>query len=106
MSLKEVVNFKDTDTMQRKEIYLVKKVGERYYLRSNECVEQEENIMFAMNETCKFIWDLLDVEQTESYIVEIVSKEYCVEKNIVKEDVKSILNVMLEAGVISIKNKF
>ena len=85
--------------MKQKEKNLVKEVGERSFLfPKDELATIEKG--FAMNETSRFIWDLLTSEQTEDNIIEIVSKEYCVDKATAQEDVKYLLNAMLEAGVI------
>lgn len=84
--------------MKRKNGFVEEKVGEFFYLYPEG--ENIEGKIFSMNDTCKFIWDLLENEQTESQIIVAVATFYGVESKIVTEDIKEILLQMSMAGVI------
>lgn len=84
--------------MKRKANYVEEKVGDFFYLYPSE--ENVEGKIFSMNDTCKYIWDLLEKELTESQIIDAVANYYGVERNIVSEDIKELLSQMFIAGVV------
>lgn len=86
--------------MKRKDDFVEEKVGEFFYLYPKG--ENIEGKIFSMNETCKYVWDLLENDQSESQIITAVATYYGVESRIVSEDIKDILTQMSMAGVIDI----
>ena len=86
--------------MKRKDGFNVEKVGDFFYLFPvGECVDGR---IFSMNDTCKYVWDLLERDQTESQIITSVANYYSVESEIVSDDVKVILSEMCKAGVVEL----
>lgn len=84
--------------MKRKTGFVEEKVGDFFYLYP--AGENVDGKIFSMNDTCKYVWDLLKSEQTEPQIIEAVAAYYKVERNVVSEDIKDILSQMYMAGVI------
>lgn len=84
--------------MKRKTGFVVEKVGDFFYIYPTG--ENVDGKIFSMNDTCKYVWDLLERDQTESRIIEAVAAYYKVESVIVSEDIKDILSQMFMAGVI------
>jgi len=88
--------------MKRKTGFVEEKVGNYFYLYP--VGENVDGTIFSMNDTCKFIWDLLEKDLIESQIIEVVAKYYGVETDVVSEDIKEILSQMSIAGVIDMYN--
>lgn len=84
--------------MKRKDSFVEEKVGEFFYIYP--IGENIDGKIFSMNDTCKYVWDLLEKDQTESQIIEAVASYYGVESEMVSEDIKEILSQMCIAGVI------
>jgi len=95
--------------MKRKDDFLIKKVGERsfLFLKEKEDAPEADGTMFAMNETGRFVWDLLETEQTEYGIIVTVLREYFADSQddpalvgMVEADIRALLKQMSEAGAI------
>jgi len=84
--------------MKRKNGFVEEKVGEFFYLYPKG--ENIEGKIFSMNDTCKFVWDLLENDQSELQVITAVATYYGVESEVVSEDIKEILSQMSMAGVI------
>lgn len=84
--------------MKRKEGFVEEKVGEFYYLFPNG--ENIDGKIFSMNDTCKYIWDLLENEHSEQQIISAVAAYYGVKNEIVSEDIQDILSQMSMAKLI------
>lgn len=84
--------------MKRKTGFVEEKVGDFFYLYP--AGENVDGKIFSMNGTCKYVWDLLEIDQSEPQIIEAVAAYYKVESVVVSEDIKEILSQMLTAGVI------
>ena len=84
--------------MKRKDGFVVERVGEFFYLFPNG--ENIEGKIFSMNDTCKYIWDLLESDHSEQQIISAVASFYGVNNKIVSEDIQEILSQMSMAGLI------
>lgn len=73
------------------------KVGEKYYLMPSK----EGDPMLALNETCKVILERLGRNDSVESIVNCICEKYQVDRNIVVEDVNSVLSQLVELGVVS-----
>lgn len=72
------------------------KVGNKYYiLPQNDCKS-----MFAMNETCKIVIDMIDEDKSVDYIADHICKEYNADREVVLQDVLNLIQSFREAGVI------
>lgn len=68
----------------------------------------EENIDFSkvivLNETSKFLWDKMkEGKNTIASLVESITEEYEVEKDVAQQDIEKIVNKFIEAEVVKIE---
>lgn len=73
------------------------KVGDKYYLMPSK----EGDPMLALNETCKVILEELGRKNSIEGIVNCICEKYQVDRNIVVEDVNSVVSQLVELGIVS-----
>ena len=84
--------------MKRKADFIEERVGESFYLYP--VVENVDGRIFSMNDTCKFIWDLLETDLSESEVIAAVAAHFEIESNVVADDIREVLSQMSCAGII------
>lgn len=84
--------------MKQKSGFIEEKVGDFFYLYP--ILGDGDGKIFSMNDTCKYVWDLLKADLSESQLITSVATHYGVESDIVSEDIKEIISQMYNAGVI------
>lgn len=84
--------------MKRKADFIEEKVGDSIYLYP--AGENVDGRIFSMNDTCKYVWDLLESDRSESEVIDAVAAFYGIEREVVANDIKEVLLQMSCAGII------
>lgn len=59
---------------------------------------------YGLNEVGKRIWELLQTPQSLAHLIAVIVEEFEVEESTCEQDVTSLLNDLLSAGLIEISN--
>jgi len=84
--------------MKRKADFIEERVGDSFYLYP--AGENVDGRIFSMNDTCKFVWDLLETDRSESEVIAAVAAHYGIECIIAADDIREVLSQMSCAGII------
>ena len=56
--------------------------------------------MITLNATSAFLWELLETDQTEQFLVDALTSRYAVEEAKAREDVEAFLKKLLQIGAV------
>lgn len=73
--------------------------GENFAIATGKAMKNFNGVIHN-NKTAAYIFELLQTEQTEDSIVEAMLEKYDVDEAAVREDVRRIINIIKDAGVL------
>ncbi len=73
--------------------------GENFAIATGKAMKNFNGVIHN-NKTAAYIFELLQTEQTEDSIVEAMLEKYDVDEATVREDVRRIINIIKDAGVL------
>lgn len=73
--------------------------GENFAIATGKAMKNFNGVIHN-NKTAAYIFELLQTEQTEDSIVEAMLEKYDVDGATVREDVRRIINIIKDAGVL------
>ncbi len=73
--------------------------GENFAIATDKAMKNFNGVIHN-NKTAAYIFELLQTEQTEDSIVEAMLEKYDVDEATVREDVRRIINIIKDAGVL------
>lgn len=73
--------------------------GENFAIATGKAMKNFNGVIHN-NKTGAYIFELLQTEQTEDSIVEAMLEKYDVDEATVREDVRRIINIIKDAGVL------
>lgn len=84
--------------MRLREGFIVHNIADEYMAVATGEAAKYFNGIVRNNETAAYIFELLQQETTEEEIVDAMCQRYEVERNVVKKDVKEVLQRLMRAG--------
>mgnify|MGYP000811957508 FL=1 len=73
--------------------------GENFAIATGKAMKNFNGVIHN-NKTAAYIFELLQTEQTEDSIIEAMLEKYDVDEATVREDVRRIINIIKDAGVL------
>lgn len=73
--------------------------GEDFAIATGKAMKNFNGVIHN-NKTAAYIFELLQTEQTEDSLVEAMLEKYDVDEKTAREDVREIINIIKEAGVL------
>lgn len=73
--------------------------GENFAIATGKAMKDFNGVIHN-NKTAAYIFELLQTEQTEDSLVEAMLQKYDVDEKTAREDVREIINIIKEAGVL------
>lgn len=73
--------------------------GENFAIATGKAMKNFNGVIHN-NKTAAYIFELLQTEQTEDSIVEAMLEKYDIDEATVREDVRRIINIIKDAGVL------
>lgn len=73
--------------------------GENFAIATGKAMKNFNGVIHN-NKTAAYIFELLQTEQTEDSIVEAMLEKYDVDEATVREDVRRVINIIKDAGVL------
>lgn len=73
--------------------------GENFAIATGKAMKNFNGVIHN-NKTAAYIFELLQTEQTEDSLVEAMLDKYDVDEATAREDVREIINIIKEAGVL------
>lgn len=73
--------------------------GENFAIATGKAMKNFNGVIHN-NKTAAYIFELLQTEQTEDSIVDAMLEKYDVDEATVREDVRRIINIIKDAGVL------
>lgn len=73
--------------------------GENFAIATGKAMKNFNGVIHN-NKTAAYIFELLQTEQTQDSIVEAMLEKYDVDEATVREDVRRIINIIKDAGVL------
>lgn len=73
--------------------------GENFAIATGKAMKNFNGVIHN-NKTAAYIFELLQTEQTEDSLVEAMLEKYDVDEATAREDVRKIINIIKEAGVL------
>lgn len=86
--------------MKVKRGYACRKVAEQNIVIPTGQAEGETTVIVHLNDTGKFLWDMMAQESSVESLISALSEEYDVDENVVSEDVNSFLDTLRKANLI------
>lgn len=86
--------------MKRSPDYLIRQVAGRYVLAPMGEAAKHFSGMITMNETGKFLWELLEQEQTMESLTKALSETYGVAPEQAAADIDAYLNPLKPIGAV------
>ncbi len=86
--------------MKVKKDFVARKVGDSDIVVATGKAVKNFNGYITLNETGRFLWDLLENETDEKNLVAKLLEEYEVEKEVAERDVKKFIAVLSENGIL------
>ncbi|PWM71546.1 MAG: PqqD family protein [Bacillota bacterium] len=86
--------------MKVKKDFVARKVGDSDIVVATGKAVKHFNGYITLNETGRFLWDLLGRDVAETELVDKMLEEYDVERETAERDVKNFLNVLAENGIL------
>ncbi len=87
--------------MKIKDGFILREVAGSYLVVAVGAAVKQFNGMINLNETGAFLWRLLEKGATEEEAVSALLKEYDVDEETAKADVKAFTNKLTEAGLLA-----
>ena len=87
--------------MKIKDGFILREVAGSYLVVAVGTAVKQFNGMINLNETGAFLWRLLEKGATEEESVSALLKEYDVDEETAKADVKAFTNKLTEAGLLA-----
>lgn len=73
--------------------------GENFAIATGKAMKNFNGVIHN-NKTAAYIFELLQTEQTEDSLVDAMLEKYDVDEATAREDVREIINIIKEAGVL------
>ena len=86
--------------MKKHADFLIRQVGKRFVIVPVGEAADRFSGMLTVNDTGKFLWDLLEMDQTEESLAKALTEEYEVDFDTALRDVKVFLEPIIKAGAI------
>ena len=86
--------------MRRNENFLVRQVVGKYVLAPVGEAAQQFSGMITVNTSGKFLWDLLETEQTVESLAQALTQQYEVSMELALSDVEKFLEPLYPTGAI------
>ena len=86
--------------MKKHPEFVIRQVADRYVIVPVGTAAETLCGMITINDTGKFLWDLLETEQTYETLAEALVKEYEIDMDLALKDVKTFLKPILPTGAI------
>ena len=86
--------------MKVKKDFVARKVGDSDIVVATGKAVKNFNGYITLNETGRFLWDLLENDTDEKNLVTKLLEEYEVEKEVAERDVKKFIAVLSENGIL------
>ncbi len=86
--------------MKVKKDFVARKVGDSDIVVATGKAVKNFNGYITLNETGRFLWDLLENDTDEKNLVAKLLEEYEVEKEVAERDVKKFIAVLSENGIL------
>lgn len=87
--------------MKKHADFLIRQVGQRFVVVPVGEAADRFSGMITINDTGKFLWDLLETEQTEESLAKALTEEYDVDFDTALRDVKVFLEPIVKVGAIT-----
>ena len=88
--------------MRRSDCFFMRRVGDTYFLQSQDAMEKREKKIVFLNETSAFLWNSLERCDTVEDLEQLLFDNYEVEKDKAKKDVSGFLSFLSENGCIDL----
>lgn len=86
--------------MKKHPEFVIRQVADRYVIVPVGTAAETFCGMITINDTGKFLWDLLETEQTYETLAQALVKEYEIDMDLALKDVKTFLKPILPTGAI------
>ena len=86
--------------MKRHPDFVSRQVADRFVIVPVGAAAEKFSGMITINATGKFLWDLLEKEQTVETLAEALVREYVIDMELATKDVKTFLEPILPTGAI------
>ena len=86
--------------MNRNPEFVSRQVADRFVIVPVGTAAEKFSGMITINATGKFLWDLLENEQTLESLAQALVKEYEIDMELALKDVKTFLEPILPTGAI------
>ena len=86
--------------MKRHPEFVSRQVADRFVIVPVGAAAEKFSGMITINVTGKFLWDLLENEQTLESLAQALVKEYEIDMELALKDVKTFLEPILPTGAI------
>ena len=87
-------------TMKKHSEFVIRQVADRFVIVPVGVAAEKFAGMLTINETGKFLWDLLETEQTYETLAAALAQEYKIDRETALGDVKAFLEPILPTGAI------
>lgn len=88
--------------MKIKEGFLLRNVAGNYVIVPVGDDAVEFNGIVTLNESGKFLWDLLENEITKEELLKKFMEEYNVTEETAKADIKEFMQTLLDSGIVEV----
>ncbi len=86
--------------MKKHPEFVIRQVADRFVIVPVGEAAERFSGMITINATGKFLWDLLETEQTVETLAQALVKEYEIDMELATKDVKTFLEPILPTGAI------
>ena len=87
--------------MKKHSEFVIRQVADRFVIVPVGAAAEKFTGMLTVNETGKFLWDLLETEQTYESLAAALVQEYEIDTETALRDVKAFLEPILPTGAIT-----
>ncbi len=86
--------------MKKHSEFVIRQVADRFVIVPVGAAAENFAGMLTINETGKFLWDLLETDQTYETLAAALVQEYKIDKETALRDVKAFLEPILPTGAV------
>ena len=86
--------------MKKHSEFVIRQVADRFDIVPVGAAAENFAGMLTINETGKFLWDLLETDQTYETLAAALVQEYKIDKETALRDVKAFLEPILPTGAV------
>lgn len=86
--------------MKKNSEFVIRQVADRFVIVPVGAAAENFAGMLTINETGKFLWDLLETDQTYETLAAALVQEYEIDKETALRDVKAFLEPILPTGAV------